>query len=184
MNDVDGEVSRLADRTYPGASMARYLTETWTGADDGGLGRRPTAMIGLMRRSVSTEFGSFVAIGLLCTAAYAALYTLLRDVPLSATAANALALTATMGVNFAANRRYTFNATDGPLRRQLLGYAAAYSLGLIASSLTLGALLNALGHPHGVEDTAAALTAGLAATLVRYVLMRGWVFRSPAAQRS
>jgi putative flippase GtrA len=163
---------------------AEYLTETWTRGDIEAAPRRSPGMIDLMRRSVSTELGSFVAIGLLCTAAYAVLYTVLRGVPLPATAANAIALTATMGVNFAANRRFTFNATDGPLRRQLLGYAAAYGLGLIASSLTLGALLDALGHPRGLEDTAAAVTAGFAATLVRYVLMRSWVFRSPAAQRS
>jgi putative flippase GtrA len=130
-----------------------------------------------MTRVLSPELRSFVAIGVACTAAYAMLYTALRDASLSATAANAISLTATMGVNFAANRHYTFRASDGPLGRQLAGYAAAYCLGLGVSSLLLGALLDALEHPRGLADTAAGVAAGLAATLVRYVLMRTWVFR-------
>ena len=131
-----------------------------------------------MRRLVTPEIRSFVAIGVICTAAYAVLYTLLRDASLPAVAANAIALGATVGVNFTANRRYTFNATGDPLGRQLVGYAIAYCLGLGASSIVLAALLDALEHPRGLADTAAGITAGLAATVVRYLLMRTWVFRT------
>jgi putative flippase GtrA len=122
------------------------------------------------------ELVSFVLIGLACTAAFAVLYTLLRGA-CGDIAANALALLLTMGANFAANRRFTFKATDEPLLRQLIGYCVAYGIGLAASTGALAALLALLSHPHGLENTAAALAAGIAATLVRFVLMRGWVFR-------
>ena len=55
-----------------------------------------------------------------------------------------------MGANIAANSHLTFRAGDAPL----------------------------LGHPAGALDMAAALASGGAATAVRFVLMRGWVFRA------
>ena len=126
-------------------------------------------------RTASGELGSFVAVGLACTAAYALLYTLLRT-ETTDLVANALALLLTMGANFEANRRFTFTASTGSRRRQIAGYAAAYAIGLGASSLALVVLLAALGHPGGVENTATALAAGLVATVIRFVLMRRWVF--------
>ena len=136
----------------------------------------------LGRITPSAQLRSFVAIGLACTAAYALLYTLLRDAGMAALPANALSLTLTMGANFAANRRYSFHASDGPLGSQLAFYTVAYLLGLAASSIVLAALLGALGHPHGAADTAAALGAGVVATAIRYVLMRSWVFRPSVSQ--
>ena len=136
----------------------------------------------LGRITPSAQLRSFVAIGLACTAAYALLYTLLRDAGMAALPANALALTLTMGANFAANRRYSFKASDGPLGSQLASYTVAYLLGLAASSIVLAVLLGSLGHPHGAADTAAALAAGVVATAIRYVLMRSWVFRPSVSQ--
>src|SRR5436305_5427023 len=101
----------------------------------------------------------------------------MRHSGLAPGAANALSLAATMGANFAANRRFTFDATGEPLGRQLGTYAVAYLLGLAVSSVALALLLAALGHPQGALDTAAGVTAGLGATAVRYALMRSWVFR-------
>jgi putative flippase GtrA len=117
-----------------------------------------------------------VAIGIACTAAFAALYSLLRGLDVAPLAANALALLTTMGANFAANRHLTFDATDGPVLRQLAQYTGAYVLGLGVSSLILAGGLAVLGHPRGILDTAMALTAGLGATAVRFALMRSWVF--------
>ncbi|HEY1597066.1 MAG TPA: glycosyltransferase family 39 protein, partial [Thermoleophilaceae bacterium] len=137
-----------------------------------------TSSIRSVRISRSNELWSFMVIGALCTAAYAILYTLLRHGGLTPGAANALSLAATMGANFAANRRFTFNATAEPLGRQLASYAVAYLIGLAVSSVALALLEHVLGHPQGALDTVAGVTAGLGATAVRYVLMRGWVFRS------
>jgi putative flippase GtrA len=137
----------------------------------------PDATYAVDRRSLFDELRSFVVIGLLCTLAFAVLYTLLREAGLAPLAANAIALASTMGANFAANRHLTFRAADAPLAPQLAGYAAAYALGLGASSIALAGLQAALHQPRGPVDTAAGVAAGFAATFVRYVLMRGWVFR-------
>jgi putative flippase GtrA len=137
----------------------------------------PDATVAVPRRPILDELRSFVVIGVLCTAAFAVVYTLLRDAGLVPLAANAVALASTMGANFAANRHLTFRAADGPLASQLAGYAVAYALGLAASSVALAALQAGLDHPRGALDTGAGVAAGLAATLVRYVMMRGWVFR-------
>jgi putative flippase GtrA len=82
-----------------------------------------------------------------------------------------------MGVNFALNRAHTFRGHHGTLASQLGGYVVAYLIGYAASTGVLYLLLAALGHPHGRLDTLAALAAGLVATVVRFVLMRSWVFR-------
>jgi putative flippase GtrA len=128
--------------------------------------------------TLGTQLRSFVIIGVLCTLAFAILYALLRSAGLAPLAANAIALAATMGANFAANRHLTFQAAHEPWLPQLLSYAVAYALGVAASSAVLLALEAALGHPDGLLDTALAVVAGLAATAVRFVLMRGWVFRT------
>jgi putative flippase GtrA len=122
------------------------------------------------------QLRSFVAIGIACTVAFAALYSLLRGLGVAPLAANAVALLATMGANFAANRHLTFNAAAGPVLRQLAQYTGAYVLGLGVSSLILAGGLALLGHPRGILDTALALTAGIGATVVRFALMRTWVF--------
>jgi putative flippase GtrA len=147
------------------------------GVDQTGGGRRPHGA-GDAR---AVELTSFVAVGLACTAAYALIYTLLRAA-LPDLAANAVALLLTMAANFEANRRFTFHAADGSRLRQVAGYLAAYAVGLAASSLALLGLLDLLGHPGGLENTAAALFAGLAATAVRYLGMRRWVFRRESAR--
>jgi putative flippase GtrA len=126
----------------------------------------------------SAQLRSFVIIGVACTLAYAVLYALLRSAGLSPLAANAVALASTMGANFVANRHFTFQAAHEPLLPQLAGYAVAYVIGFAASSVVLLALQSALGHPDGLLDTAVAVVSGLAATAVRFVLMRGWVFRA------
>lgn len=128
--------------------------------------------------TLSAQLRSFVLIGIACTLAYAAIYALLREAGVTVLAANAVALAATMGANFVANRHLTFQAAGDPWLPQLGGYAVAYALGVAASSVVLLALQTALGHPDGVLDTAAAVGSGLAATVVRFVLMRGWVFRT------
>lgn len=129
------------------------------------------------RRRLPAELRSFVLIGIGCTAAFAVLYAALRGAGMGPLAANGTALLATMGINFAANRTLTFRAAGGPLARQFAGYVAAYLLGLGASTVVLAGLLGLLGHPRGLLDTAAAVAAGLAATAVRFVLMRAYVFR-------
>jgi putative flippase GtrA len=123
----------------------------------------------------------FAAIGVLSTLAYGALYLVLRPV-LDAQAANALALLLTAVANTAANRRFTFAIRDRAhrLRHQLQGLAVfGLALALTGSSL---ALLHALDPDasRGFE-LAALIVANLLATVLRFALLRSWVFRARRA---
>ncbi len=119
----------------------------------------------------------FGAIGVASTAAYILLYLVLRT-SLPGQAANAGALLLTAVANTAANRRWTFaiRTPSGAVRHQTQGLAVfALALGVTAGSL---ALLRAAdpAASRGVELTVL-VAANLVATVLRFVLLRGWVFR-------
>ena len=119
----------------------------------------------------------FVGIGVASTLAYVVLYLALRS-GMGSQAANASALLLTAIGNTAANRRYTF-AVRGPagaLRHQAQGFAVfGLALGVTAGSLVL---LHALAPSASrALELAVLVVANLAATVLRFVLLRGWVFR-------
>ncbi len=121
---------------------------------------------------------SFAAIGVASTAAYAVLYLALRQ-GVGPQAANALALLLTAVANTAANRRLTFGirGRSRAVGHQLQGLVV-FGLALASTSGSLAAL-HAFdpGPSHGLE--LAVLTgANLLATVLRFVLLRVWVFRS------
>ncbi len=137
------------------------------------------------RRHTESRFAGqvarFLVVGVLSTAAYGLLYLILRS-QLPAQGANALALLLTAVGNTAANRRFTFaiRGTAHRLRHQLQGLAVfALALALTASSL---ALLHAVvAHPSRELELAVLIVANLVATILRFVLLRSWVFRSRRA---
>jgi putative flippase GtrA len=97
--------------------------------------------------------------------------------PFGAQAANALALLIATFVNTAANRRITFGVRGrtGVARHQMQGLAIL-GIGLILTSGSL-ALLHAVAPDAGHGAELAVLTiANIAATLVRFLLFRAWVF--------
>jgi putative flippase GtrA len=125
-----------------------------------------------------SQFLSFGAIGVISTLAYLLLYLVLRH-GISAQAANAVALLTTAIANTAANRRLTFGVVgrDGLVRHQLQG------LGVFAAALALTSVSLAILHaitatPPRVAELTVLVLANLAATILRFVLLRGWVFRA------
>lgn len=119
----------------------------------------------------------FGLVGVGCTVAYALLYLLLRE-PLGGQAANLTALLATAVANTWANRLFTFGVRGraGAARHQLQGLAVfALCWGLTAG--TLAALhAGAPGVSH-VGEVLVLTAANLAGTVLRFLLLRGWVFR-------
>jgi putative flippase GtrA len=119
---------------------------------------------------------SFCVIGAASTLAYAVLYLLLRGA-LPAQAANAVALLLTAIANTAANRRLTFGVRgrQGRLHHQAQGLIV-FALGLAVTSGSLAALYR---HDptasHGTE-LAVLVVASVVATLLRFLLFRGWLF--------
>jgi len=119
----------------------------------------------------------FAVVGIGSTLLFSVLFIALRGF-LSPQAASVSALLLATGVNTATNRRFTFGlrGRESAVRHQLQGFMV---LG-IALLLTSGSL----ALLHGIDPTAdrgsevAVLTAAnLAATIVRFVLFRNWVFR-------
>ncbi len=90
------------------------------------LARRPSAIALPRPGSAARQVASFAAIGVVSTAAYAALYVALRAITEPATA-NAVALLVTAVGNTAANRRLTFAVRDrvGAMRDQVGGFIAS-----------------------------------------------------------
>jgi putative flippase GtrA len=119
---------------------------------------------------------AFAVIGVLCTIAWLMLYLMFRTV-IPPLIANALSLAITTVANTAANRRFTFGVvgSQGALRHQMEG-GVALLIGLALSSTGLGlARILAPGTPRAVE-VAAILGSYALATLVRFMLLRDWVF--------
>ncbi len=65
------------------------------------------------RASLPSQLRWFVVIGLICTGAFAVLYSGLRWLGFAALDAKALALLMAVAASFAANRRFTFETGDG-----------------------------------------------------------------------
>jgi len=125
----------------------------------------------------------FAAIGVVSTLAYLALYWLLRT-QASAMVANAVALLASAVANTAANRRWTFGVRGGRARlRHHLEGLAVFGLGLALTSGALWLLDLVAGDAGRAAEMAALLAANAAATLLRFILLRSWVFHPRRTRR-
>ncbi len=140
-------------------------------------GRVPGVPAGLPRQLVS-----FAAVGAVSTLAYVLLYALLRT-GLGAQPANLLALLVTALGNTAANRRLTFGVRGpaGQARHQAQGLVV-FGIGLALTSGALAALHAVTATPVGAVELGVLVAANLLATLVRFLLLRAWVFRAPRAR--
>jgi putative flippase GtrA len=130
---------------------------------------------------VASQAARFIVVGAASTAAFVLLYLLLRGV-MTAQAANAASLLVTAIANTAANRRFTFGIRGRAhaTRHQLRGLIA-FGIGLAVTSGALAALHAVTVQPGRAAEVAVLVAANLAATVVRFLLYRGWVFRSAKA---
>lgn len=133
-------------------------------------------------RSLMRQVVRFGAIGVVSTLAYLLLFSLLRA-GLGAQAANLVALLVTAIGNTAANRRFTFgvSGTAGVTRHHFEGLVV-FGIALAITSGSLGLLHMMTGTPHRALELGVLVAANLVATVVRFVLLRGWVFH-PARTR-
>jgi putative flippase GtrA len=141
-------------------------------------GRMPVAESRGPAPSFASQVIRFVAIGIASTLAYLLLYLVFRKA-VGAQVANALALVTTAIANTAANRRLTF---------AVRGRACAVrhqAQGLVVFGIALGLTSGALAALHLSDPDASRRTevivlvaANLVATIVRFVLLRSWVFRA------
>ncbi len=174
VDDPDSRVDIVSTAVADLRGVARLVRDFRTG-------RPPLRAVAGPEPGFGGQVLRFASIGVLSTLAYATLFLTLRSV-LGGQAANALALLLTAVANTAANRRFTFairGSVDG-VRHQFQGLIVfGLALGLTASSL---ALLHALDpHASRALELAVLVAANLLATILRFVLLRSWVFRERRA---
>ncbi|GAA4238633.1 bifunctional glycosyltransferase family 2/GtrA family protein [Actinomadura meridiana] len=192
VDDPDSRVDVLRTARDDLRGMARVARRMLTGAFRVPVGGRPGPGGGAaLPAGMARQLPAFAVIGAVSTLAQLVLFVLFRLV-MGPLWANGLSLVITTVGNTAANRRFTFGVTGGrrALRHQLEG-GAAFLLGLGLSTGGL-AVLHAVAPGAGrVVEVAALIAANAVATLVRFLLMRAWIFhprrlagRSPAERNS
>ncbi|WSW10432.1 bifunctional glycosyltransferase family 2/GtrA family protein [Streptomyces sp. NBC_01005] len=127
---------------------------------------------------ITAQLLRFTAVGAVSTLVHLLLYTTLRPVA-GAQAANALALLICAVANTAVNRRLTFGlrGRGSVLRHQGRGLFVLL-IGLAITGGSLAALHHAMPSAGQAAELAVLLAANLAATLLRFLLFRVWVFRA------
>lgn len=145
------------------------------------LGRQPIVPPG--RPSFFGQVLRFGLVGAASTVAFALLYLALQG-SFGAQNANFLALLLTAVGNTAANRRFTFGIR-GPARlftqqfQGLVVFLLAWTI--TSSALTILHAVNGDAAP--VHELTVLTAANVLATLLRFVLLRAWVFRAGQAGR-
>ncbi|MVO89367.1 glycosyltransferase [Streptomyces sp. p1417] len=125
---------------------------------------------------LARQLVGFCAVGVLSTLFYLLLYSGFRTFT-GSQAANAAALLVSAVANTAANRRLTFGVRgrDRAVRHQAQGLLV-FAIGLALTSGSLAALDAATRHPAHSAELAVLVVANLAATVLRFLLLRSWVF--------
>ncbi|MER5947572.1 bifunctional glycosyltransferase family 2/GtrA family protein [Streptomyces sp. NPDC001904] len=162
----------LASGSLPLDRLARPF------GDDPRDRRLPGVPKGLARQLVG-----FCVVGALSTLFYLLLYSGFRTFS-GAQPANALALLVSAFANTAANRRLTFGVRgrDKAVRHQAQGLVV-FGIGLALTSGSLAALNAATGDPAHATELAVLIAANLAATVLRFLLFRAWVFPAEAPRQ-
>ncbi|MFI1713492.1 glycosyltransferase [Streptomyces litmocidini] len=133
---------------------------------------------------LARQLVGFCAVGVLSTLCYLALYSAFR-LGVGSQLANAAALLVSAVANTAANRRLTFGVRgrDRAVRHQAQGLVV-FAIGLALTSGSLAALGAATGDPAHSTELAVLIVANLAATVLRFLLFRLWVFPDRASARN
>ncbi|WP_082763658.1 bifunctional glycosyltransferase family 2/GtrA family protein [Frondihabitans sp. PAMC 28766] len=142
------------------------------------IGRRPYAPP--QRPTFFGQVVRFGIVGVLSTAVYALLYLLFQHV-MPAQLANFLALLITTIANTAANRRFTFGVRggSGAVKHQAQGLIV-FGIAWLITAGSLFGLHQSAPHAGAHTELVVLTIANLVATVVRFVLLRIWVFRRQA----
>jgi putative flippase GtrA len=140
------------------------------------LGRAPLAPPADVPATLTRQLVRFATVGVASTLAYLVLFLLLRP-GVGAQPANLVALLLTAVANTAANRRLTFGVRGGAgrARHQVQGLVV-FGLGLALTSGSLAVVHAVVADPSRTLEVVALVLANLAATLLRFLLLRRWVF--------
>lgn len=159
----------LARGRLPLAALGR------AGTSDGAAGPPPGRIAQSLR---------FAAVGAVTTLLHLLLYVLLRPAA-GAQAGNALALLLCAVVNTAANRRFTFGVRGREgLPAHHLGGLVAFLAGLTLTGGALAVLHLTVPGAGPRTEVPVLVTANLAAALLRFHVLRAWVFPGRRTRRT
>ena len=177
VDDLDSRVDIIATALADLRGMARLGVGFARGSIEVPQLRGPVQAGGRHARDLPLQIARFTVIGAASTIAYVVLFLLLRGV-MSAQVANLVSLGLTAVANTAANRRLTFGISgrSNAARHQVKGLIA-FGIGLALTSGALAALAPA--HPGRITEVSVLIAANLAATVLRFLLYRHWVFGRP-----
>ncbi|MFJ6696839.1 glycosyltransferase [Streptomyces sp. NPDC091272] len=132
--------------------------------------------IAAVPRGLARQLIGFCAVGVLSTLLYLGLYAAVRTFA-GPQLSNVVALLVSALANTAANRRFTFRVRGRrrAVRQQAQGLVV-FAIGLALTSGSLAALTSATGAPSAHSELAVLVAANLAATVLRFLLLRAWVF--------
>ena len=186
VDDPDSRVDLLATAIADLRGVARVGRALATGrlpvaAVRAQLGRTPlVAETAGVSPGLFTQLVRFAAIGVLSTLAYLVLFVAVHPA-LGAQGANLLALLITAVGNTAANRRFTFGVSGrSRVATQQAQGLVVFALTWLMTSGALAGLHLAEARPHRVIELGTLVAANLLATVLRFVLLRRWVFRRAA----
>jgi putative flippase GtrA len=177
VDDPDSRVDVVRTARDDLRGMARVARRMLTGAFRAPVGgRRARAAGDALPAGMARQLPAFAVIGAISTLAQLILFVLLR-LAMGPLWANALSLVVTTVGNTAANRRFTFGVTGTrrALRQQLEG-GLTFLLGLALSTGGLALLHAAAPGASRAVEVGALIAANAVATLVRFLLMRAWIF--------
>ncbi len=178
-DDPDSRVHVVSTATEDLKGMVRVARRCWTGHGRIDLGAlaRPEAP-----PATGGAFVRFATIGVASTIAYVGLFMALRSA-MGAYVANALALTCTVVVNTALNRRATFGLRGpGGRGRAWLRSLSLHTGALVVTTLALVAVHATSGSASVLQETIALVLAGGIASAARVLLLPTWVFRAEPAR--
>ncbi|WP_051800806.1 glycosyltransferase [Streptomyces sp. NRRL F-525] len=180
VDDPDSRVDILSTALADLRGIARIGRELGRGTLPT-AGLRRAAADGSHSAGLAAQLLRFAAVGAVSSVGYVLLYVALRPAT-GGQAANALALLLCALANTAANRRLTFGLRGrvGALRHQAQGLLV-FTVGLALTSGSLALLHRTTPTPARTTEVGVLVAANLAATLVRFLLFRAWVF--PAGRR-
>ncbi|MGW4425263.1 glycosyltransferase [Streptosporangium sp. NPDC004631] len=174
VDDSDSRVDILRTALDDLRGMARMARKTLSGAVR--IPVPPRVQLARLPEGMARQLPVFAVIGVVSTLAHLGLFVLLRPV-MPAVVANGVAMLVTAVANTAANRRFTFGVTGraGAVRHQL-GGGLAFLVGLLLSTGGLALLDRFAPDAPTAAEAVALVAANALATLVRFLLLRAWVF--------
>lgn len=127
------------------------------------------------RHELGTHAAWYVGAGVVTTAAQAVLFLLLRDA-LGSQVANLVALAVTTVGNTEFHRRVTFAGRRSHAGKRHLQDLLTFAFYAVYGSAVLAVLDTVVATPSSWEETGALLLASLVGGIVRFAVLRWWVF--------